>query len=325
MPHMPLTSAANSSWVEPQALQLRLGSTREVVSERKSTLLVHPDGRAMRPQSSPALSSSSATSRPSKTRCQTGPVDVDEGAFVEVERHLKAIHDMAAEHLAFGEYEEALEVFEEIFRGQLERYGPDHVRVGTALHNIGIVHLKSGNFPKAVEICELAVSVRKRAQAMSNPADVAVSLAQLGVAHLECQRYRDALMAFREALTIRREVLGPKHPKVGKILNNIGCALYELEDLEGAHLAFQEALDIQRQSLRRAPVHDNIVMTKSTSNQILLSVAATLCNIGSIHVRWSRLEEATLALEEALLVSDLLQFPLVSCCHFARAHCCRIS
>jgi hypothetical protein len=63
------------------------------------------------------------------------PVDVDDGSFVDAERHLKAIHDMAAEHLAHGEYAEALEVFEEIFRGQLERYGADHYRVGTALHH----------------------------------------------------------------------------------------------------------------------------------------------------------------------------------------------
>ena len=209
---------------------------------------------------------------------------------------------MAAEHLAHGEYEEALEVFEEIFRGQLERYGADHFRVGTALHNIGIVHLKSGNFPKAVEICTLAVTVRKRSLA-PNHMDVAVSLAQLGVAHLECRNYRDALVAFREALTIRRQVLGMKHPKVGKILNNVGCALYELQELEGARLAFEEALDIQRESLRSFTSQSDIADSKSISNQILLSIAATLCNIASINVRWSKFEEASIALEEALLVS----------------------
>jgi len=91
------------------------------------------------------------------------PVDVDDGSFVDAERDLKAIHDMAAEHLAHGEYAEALEVFEEIFRGQLERYGADHYRIGTALHNIGIVHLKSRNYIKAVELCRLAVQVRKQA------------------------------------------------------------------------------------------------------------------------------------------------------------------
>jgi hypothetical protein len=209
LPDMPLTSAAASQKLYHRPLdgpRLHLGSTRLGAAE-------------------------TAGGRSSKPRNKTGPADVDEGCFVEAELHLKAIHDMAAEHLAHGEYEEALEVFEEILRGQMERYGGDHYRVGTALHNVGIVHLKSGNYMKAVEICQLAVKVRKHALA-PNHTDVAVSLAQLGVAHLECKRHRDALVAFREALWIRRECLGPKHPKVGKILNNVGCALYELEEFE---------------------------------------------------------------------------------------------
>lgn len=298
MPDMPLTSAAAANQVRP-ALHLKLGSARAASATE--------DGHASpRKKDAPP-----PTARQSKTRNQTGPVDVDEGAFVEAEKHLQAIHDMATEHLAHGEYEEALEVFEEIFRGQLERYGADHSRVGTALHNIGIVHLKSGNYPKAVEICTLAVTIRKKALA-PNHMDVAVSLAQLGVAHLECHNYRDALLAFRDALTIRRQVLGMKHPKVGKILNNIGCTLYELDELEGARLAFEEALDIQRESLRGSTIREDPAESKSSFNQLLLSVAATLCNIASIKVRWSRYDEASLALEEALLVSVVTNLPMRS-------------
>ena len=284
--NMPLTSAAATQKLYHRpvdAPRLHLGSKRR---EAPETVVGTP-----------------AVVRPSKPRNQTGPADVDEGSFVEAELHLKAIHDMAAKHLAHGEYEEALEVFEEILRGQVERYGGDHYRVGTALHNVGIVHLKSGNYMKAVEIYQLAVKVRKHALAPNHP-DVAVLLAQLGVAQLECKRYRNALVAFRDALSIRRECLGPRHPKVGKILNNVGCALYELDELEGARLAFEEALEIQRESLRSSPVNDDATETKSSSNQILLSIAATLCNIGSIKVRWSKFEEASVALEEALLVSD---------------------
>lgn len=233
-------------------------------------------------------------------RRSTGPVDVDQGTFLEAERNLKAIHQMAAEHLSHGEYEEALEVFEEILRGQRERYGEKHYRVGTALHNIGIVHLKSKQYDKAIEVCREAVRVRKEALVPNHP-DVAVSLAQLGVAHLECQQHREALIVFREALQIRRGFLGPKHPKVGKILNNIGCALYELEELEGAKLAFEEALEIQRQSLRACSAADE-EEHGAQSNQALLSIASTLCNLGSIKLRWGHYEEASIVLEEALLV-----------------------
>ena len=243
----------------------------------------------------------SPRSRSRRRRSNTGPVDVDEGQFLEAERNLRAIHQMAAEHLAHGEYVEALEVFEEILRGQRERYGPGHYRVGTALHNIGIVHLKSQQYDKAIQVCKEAVKVRKAALVPNHP-DVAVSLAQLGVAHLECQQHREALIAFQEALKIRRQFLGPRHPKVGKILNNIGCALYELSEMQGAKLAFEEALEIQRETLR-ASANTGEDETGATSNQALLSIASTLCNLGSIKLRWGQFEEASVALEEALLVS----------------------
>ncbi|VEU39273.1 unnamed protein product [Pseudo-nitzschia multistriata] len=180
------------------------------------------------------------------------PCDLDEGAFLEAEHNLRAIHEMAAEHLAHGEYEEAADVFEEILRGQQQRYGQDHYRVGTALHNLGIVYLKKKDYLKAIEICQRAVDVRKDSLVPNHP-DVAVSLAQLGVAHLESENYHEALAAFRDALHIRRNFLGPRHTKCSKILNNIGCALYSIEDFAGAKRAFDEALDIQREALRNLP------------------------------------------------------------------------
>lgn len=252
-----------------------------------------------------ALFPSGKTSEKCRLRAKTGPVDVDDGAFVEAESHLNAIHEMAAEHLAHREFVEALEVFEEIHRGQQERYGKGHYRVGTALHNIGVVHLKSGNFLRAVEVCEEAVRIRKAAL-MPNHPDVAASLAQLGVANFECGRYRQALVAFRDAFLIRRECLGAKHPKVGKILNNIGCALYELRELDGARLAFEEALEIQRESLRRCPNTPcgNEAESRAMSHYVLLSIASTLCNLGSIKVRWGHFEEASVDLEEALLIQQ---------------------
>lgn len=230
------------------------------------------------------------------------PCDLDEGAFLEAEHNLRAIHNMAAEHLAHGEYEEAADVFEEILRGQQERYGQDHYRVGTALHNLGIVYMKKGDYEKAVEICQRAVGVRKDSLVPNHP-DVAVSLAQLGVAHLESQNYLEALSAFRDALHIRQTLLGPKHIKCSKILNNMGCVLYSMEDFKSSKRAFDEALEIQREALRSFHSNEGNESNGKQSNTLLLSMASTLCNIGSIRLRWREFDKAIVALEEALLVS----------------------
>lgn len=226
------------------------------------------------------------------------PVDMDDCSFLQAEKNLQAIHDMATEHLQQGEYDEALEVFEEILRGQLARYGPDHYRVGIAHHNIGIVHMRREDYEQATRSYLEAVKVRKKALAPDHP-DVAVSQAQLGVAYLERSMHKKAISAFREALRIRRRCLGPNHPKVAKILNNIGCALYELNELDVSRVAFEEALNIQRQNLRDLPVE-----SMDVSNHSLLSIASTLSNIGSIKLYMGMYDEASVDLEEALLIQQ---------------------
>ena len=244
----------------------------------------------------PTSSHSSSSSQPVKSK--TGPVDLDDGQFLEVEKNLQAIHDMATEHLDQNEYEEALEVFEEILRGQWTRYGEDHFRVGTAHHNIGIVHARMRNYDQAVESYTEAIRIRKATLGECH-ADVAVSLAQLGVAHLEMRKHRKALLAFRESLKIRRQLYGNVHPKVAKILNNIGCALYELDELEVATVAFEEALQIQRLVLKSTPTEH-----LELSQVQLLGIASTQSNLASIQLLEGEYEGAAVQLEEVLLVQE---------------------
>jgi Tfp pilus assembly protein PilF len=228
----------------------------------------------------------------------TVPVDLDDCSFLEAEKNLQAIHDMATEHLQQGEYDEALEVFEEILRGQLTRYGTDHYRVATALHNMGVVHMRRGDYTRAAHAYREAIAIRRRALSPDHP-DVAASLAQLGVAYLERRQHKKAIAAFRQSLKIRRKCLGSTHPKVAKILNNIGCALYELNALDVAQVAFEEALDIQRMNLSQEPAQN-----QAKSNFLLLSLASTLCNIASIKLYFGRIDEASVDFQEALLVQQ---------------------
>jgi tetratricopeptide (TPR) repeat protein len=286
----PLVSPPSPRSLSGRSAPIHSSPSRERDEEMQfsmSIAVINEDERA--PASSPDFV-------PSKRG--TGPVDVDDGCFLEVEKNLEAIHEMAAEHLQYGEYTEALEVFEEILRGQLARYGQDHFRVGTALHNIGIVHMKKGDFVNAAKVCKEAVRVRKIALGPFHP-EVAVSLAQLGVAYMETEKHAKAITMFREALRIRRKCLGPRHPKVAKILNNIGCALYELNELEVAKVAFEEALAVQRYNLRETQSD-----SPAFSDQSLLSIASTLSNLGSIKLYWGQHHEAAIDLEEVLLLQQ---------------------
>jgi tetratricopeptide (TPR) repeat protein len=139
---------------------------------------------------------------------------------------------------------------------------------------------------------------------------------------MEISEYSFALASFREALRIRRKALGSKHPLVIRLLNNIGCALFEMNDLVEANEAFGEALVVQRDLMKENSlggrcsdgfsddVSDDLALEDKNlegdpkeAHNMLLSIALTLCNLGSIHLRWGKYDDSLVFYEDALLVS----------------------
>lgn len=229
------------------------------------------------------------------------------------ERNLKAIHRLASQHLHFNEFDEAIDVLEEMLRGVKEMYGERHYRVGSAMHNIATVHMMRQKYNDAIRVCRKAVEIRRATLGSSHP-DLAVSYAQLGMAHMELEQHKFAYMAFRNALTIRRQTLSHRDVKISRLLNNIGCCLFELGEMNKADVAFEEALKIQRINMKntKKSITVNIISNQNSGRnaaagsiqQNLLSIASTLCNIGSIQLRLKQYEEAAVCLEEALLIQQ---------------------
>ncbi len=52
------------------------------------------------------------------------------------------------------------------------------------------------------------------------------------------------------------------------------------------------------------------------AHSMLLSIALTLCNLGSIHLRWGQYDESLVYYEEALLVRNELNCPEVKSMHY---------
>jgi tetratricopeptide (TPR) repeat protein len=76
--------------------------------------------------------------------------------------------------LQHNEIDEALDLFESALKSHREKYGQVHHLVGSALHNIGIVHLFAGRYNVAQKYFQEAASVRSSALGSEHP-DVAVS------------------------------------------------------------------------------------------------------------------------------------------------------
>jgi tetratricopeptide (TPR) repeat protein len=256
-------------------------------------------------------------------------------------RNLAAMHKLGYTHIRNNEITQAITIFTEILRGQKERHGKHSLQAAMAMHNLGVVYVKSNQYYETSKLCEMASKIR-REELGKDHLDVAVSLAQMGVALMELSKYEDALVVFQEALRIRRLNFGHdcNHTLIVRILNNIGCALFEMDKMEEARVAFEETLCMQRQLMKEDTTANtnksekdngggkekkvNLAKGRSCgssgelsssgggttdqkkgSNQMLLSVALTLCNLGSIHLRTGKLDASFVVFKEALLVSDL--------------------
>ena len=108
----------------------------------------------------------------------------------------------------------------------------------------------------------------------------------LGSVFLATGATDEARGLFERALQIYEEALGPKHPKVGAVLNNLTVLLDDAGEYEAALVLCERALAIKEDVL--GPENPR--------------VASTLINLGRLHEAMGRYDEATQAFERALAI-----------------------
>jgi len=81
---------------------------------------------------------------------------------------------------------------------------------------------------------------------------VAGSLNALGVVHFVVRDYAAAEPLYREALAMRRKLLGNEHPDIADSLNNLAATLFEERNYAGAEPLYREALAMRRKLLGNA-------------------------------------------------------------------------
>mmetsp|Transcript_31951 Transcript_31951/g.38889 ORF Transcript_31951/g.38889 Transcript_31951/m.38889 type:complete len:368 (+) Transcript_31951:281-1384(+) len=112
------------------------------------------------------------------------------------------------------------------------------------------------------------------------------TLIDLGNAQLRCREHGLALKSFKQAVRIRRKILGDSHLSVGKALDRVGLACARMGSLDWALVALSEAFKIRFDAL--GPWH--------------VDVADSLNNMAGVYLRRNELIEACEAYEEVLSV-----------------------
>jgi eukaryotic-like serine/threonine-protein kinase len=142
---------------------------------------------------------------------------------------------------AMGEYEQALERFEQA-REILERnFGPEHPRVAVVLNFIGGVHDAAGDPERALGYYSRVLEIRERSLGSNHPR-VGFALDNIGSALAQRGEPEQARTQLERALAVLENGLGPEHPDVGISLTNLGSLEFERGN-------YQRALEVHARAL----------------------------------------------------------------------------
>jgi len=154
------------------------------------------------------------------------------------------------------------------------------------LHRIGYLQFRIGEFEEAITTYNEALlhCRHPKKSGVKVQLDAASTMNCLGVVyfHLQKSHAEKALECLLNALSIRRELLGSRHPDVATTLNNIGRVNYINGQLDNALRMYDEALGIRRELF----------------GSDHLDVAATVCNAGQAYHQRGELNTALRLYEE---------------------------
>jgi tetratricopeptide (TPR) repeat protein len=257
---------------------------------------------------------------------QRGFALIREGAAVELDVRLAALHDHGDILQSLGRHDEARAAFREMlersFRldvrakggaaharigrlcrdtGRLEE-AEQHLRAALALFDqtaddrgvasttddLGKLHWLRGDYAKALDYGERGLAMRR---AIGDQRSIALSLNNLGLVYQDSGQFKKALASFEQALGIRREI-GDKGG-IAQSLNNLGSVAQDCRDDARALGLYTEAYDLAKETGDR--------------NRIALY----LTNIGETHNRLGAADKAVAVLKQAEELADDLGDKLV--------------
>lgn len=234
-------------------------------------------------------------------------------ALALFDKELRAKHRNACKNMTNGKYARAIKLFESILSALLERYGEEHHRVGSALHNVAVANLRSGLLDDARDAVEEAVRIRRLTLGADDP-QVADSLVEYGIILLSMKKYRKSISVFEDALELREmelveaedeEAKREAKLKKAKILHNIGCVNFEIKNYDKAWRNYIQAIEEQKAIF--APSWKTAFgLLDSTSKPGRLTMASTICNKAYIEVEQEKYEDAIKTFTESLKIQKTL-------------------
>jgi serine/threonine-protein kinase len=170
-----------------------------------------------------------------------------------------------------GQFAGAEGLYREALRIARRAGGQHRERTAQILQGLGLSFNQRGRDREALQIFDEALELTR-----SGPVSDRVRaeiLSSAGVAHRRLEHYSQAEANYREALTIQQRLLGPDHPEVGTLLNNLGVLMNSSGRYAEGETYARQALMVREAAL--GPEHPYVANS-------MLNLAASLEGRGAM-------------------------------------------
>lgn len=151
-----------------------------------------------------------------------------------------SLRDLALKSYDNGEYDKALQLFQEELK--LRKEINDRDGEAESFNNIGNLHYVLGEYEKAIGYYAEALKIMKE---LGNQAGEFYALFYIGNAYYSLSKYEDVLKFYIDALEIIKET--HNRDSEGTMLNSLGVVCENLERYEDAIKYYTEALKIKKE------------------------------------------------------------------------------
>lgn len=164
-----------------------------------------------------------------------------------------------------GEFDEAMDCYQEAIRVYHSTLGPGNPTVAGTLVMVGSIHYKRRNLDSAMMFYREALRLNRDAYGLHHP-DIAPILKSIGTILTKKGEYKEAYGIFRDVLSIKCAIYGTGNPEVAGAYKSLGNVHYKLGELADAERQYRHALNIYRRA--RGEEHPDTMAARTTIEHI---------------------------------------------------------
>lgn len=165
---------------------------------------------------------------------------------------IKCLLGIGNSFMHLNEFEKSKLYYEDSFNMAIHIYGSNScaLDISKSLAGLGSLYLCLGDFKKSLDFNQqswkMLIELNEHSESKLYKTEIAMVLNNIGKVYEKFNDYHEAEKFHLESYSIRKEILGDKHPELINSLKNLACIYEKLGEKTKGFEKLQEALVIRR-------------------------------------------------------------------------------